>query len=92
MTERPFIHTVERLASVVHTERLAHHLSIEQLADKAGVSQHFLVDIEAGRPRAEVGKVLDVLVALDLKPRAIPVTTQWAFDGSGALRDGAQHD
>lgn len=87
MEERPFIDTVERLASVVHDARREQKLTQAQLAAKAGVSRHFLIEVEAGHPRAEFAKVLDVLEALGLSPRAVPVVSQWAFDETGALNE-----
>lgn len=38
----------------------------QQLAHAAAVGRHWIVEIEAGKPRAELGKVLQTLAALDL--------------------------
>lgn len=87
MTDRPFIHTVERLAAVIISERERQNLTREQLAELAGVSMGFLEDLESARPRAEVGKTMKTLKALGLKPRAVPATTQWAFDETGKVKE-----
>ena len=86
MEKRPFINTVERLASVVKEARKSLDLTQAQLAEKADVSRQFVIEIEAGHPRAEVGKVFALLAALGLSPQAIPVLPKWAFDETGALR------
>jgi len=36
----------------------------DQLAAVAGVGVRFLVELEAGKPTAQIGKALDVLAAL----------------------------
>lgn len=87
MTDRPFIHTVERLAAVIISERKRQNLTREQLAEMAGISMDFLEDLEAARPRAEVGKMMKTLKALGLKPRSVPATTQWAFDETGKVKE-----
>lgn len=86
MTQRPFIHNAEKLAEVVTTFRKQKTLTIEQLAEKSGVTVEFLVAIESAHPRAEIGKIMRVLRTLDLKPRSIPATTHWAFDNDGSLK------
>lgn len=86
MEKRPFINTVERLASVTRSARAEAGLTQAELAKRAGVGRKFIVDIEAGHPRAEVGKVMLVLKALDLQPRAVPASTPHAFKSDGTLK------
>jgi y4mF family transcriptional regulator len=86
MEERPFIDTVERLAQVVHQARKERGLTQAELAERAEVGRRFIVDIESGHPRAEIGKVMRLLRALDLRPRAIPAMPNWAFDDDGTLK------
>lgn len=43
-----------------------------ELAHNAGVGRRFIVDLEAGHMRAELGKVLSVLEALDIHAVALP--------------------
>lgn len=55
------------LGAVVRESRLAAGLTQAELASTAGVSREWLLGLERGaRPRAELGKVLAVLDALDL--------------------------
>ena len=55
------------LGAVVRESRLAARLTQAELAAAAGVSREWLLGLERGaRPRAELGKVLAVLDALDL--------------------------
>lgn len=82
---RPFIDTVERLATVIRDARKQQGLTQVELAAKAGVSRQFVLELEAGHPRAELAKTLAVLSALDLQPRAVPAHDQSLFDESGAF-------
>lgn len=58
------------VADAVRDGRRAMHLTQVQLAERAGVGRKFVVELEAGHPRAELSKVLDVLRALDIQPMA----------------------
>lgn len=52
------------LGFAVRDARVAVGLTQAELAEKAGVSREWLNGVERGkRPRAEVGKLLDVLMA-----------------------------
>lgn len=76
MEKTSFIHTVNHLAAVVRETRRHQGVTQAQLAAKAGVSRQFVIEVEAGHPRAEVGKVLQVLSALGLSPRAVSTLPQ----------------
>ncbi len=52
------------IGTLVRTTRKAQHLKQQDLAGAAGVGLRFLVDLEAGKPTAQIGKTLDVLRAL----------------------------
>lgn len=67
-----FLATTEAVAETVHTQRLANGWSQAELAAKAGVGRRFVVDLEAGHPRAELAKVLSVLDALGVHALALP--------------------
>lgn len=54
------------LAAVILGRREALGLRQEELADLAGCSARFVHDVEAGKPTAQLDKVLDVLDALGL--------------------------
>ena len=64
--------TPRELGLVVRTRRHDLRLSQQDLANRAGVSRPWLVAVEAGHPRAELGKVLGLLaelgLTLDLSP------------------------
>jgi HTH-type transcriptional regulator / antitoxin HipB len=70
--KRRFLTTPEAVAAAVRETRTELGLSQAQLARKARVGRRFIVGIEAGHPRAELGKVLDVLEALDIHATALP--------------------
>lgn len=72
-TVRRFIDTTERLAEVVRVRRHEQGWTQAELAVRAGVGRRFVVDLEAGHPRAELAKTLQVLAALGVQPLAVPV-------------------
>lgn len=67
-----FLNTSERVAEAVRSSRRARGWSQEHLAKQAGVGRRFVHDLEVGHPRAEIGKVLDVLDALEIHAIALP--------------------
>ena len=56
--------TPEDIGTLIRTTRKAQHLTQQDLAGAAAVGIRFLVDLEAGKPTAQIGKTLDVLRAL----------------------------
>lgn len=54
------------LAALVRTYRHRRGWTQAELADRAGVSRDWVNRLEGGAPRAEIGKVLDVLSALEV--------------------------
>jgi HTH-type transcriptional regulator/antitoxin HipB len=59
--------TVRDLGAAVRHRRREAGLTQAMLADRAGVSRQWLSGFESGKnPAAELGKVLDLLTALDL--------------------------
>lgn len=52
------------IGDLVKTARKAAGLRQDELAGAAGVGLRFIVDLEAGKPTAQIGKVLQVLAAL----------------------------
>jgi len=55
------------LGRVVRDARRALGLTQPDLALSAGVGVRFLVDIEKGKPTAQIGKVMQVLAALGVE-------------------------
>ena len=56
--------TPAEIGEIIRTARKAAGLRQDQLAGAAGVGLRFIVDVEAGKPTAQIGKVLEVLQAL----------------------------
>jgi y4mF family transcriptional regulator len=52
------------IAGIVRSARKAQGLRQDELAGAAGVGLRFIVDLEAGKPTAQLGKALQVLEAL----------------------------
>lgn len=58
------IRTPTDLGAVIRDHRRQRGLDQQELAKKIGVSRQWLVEVEKGKPRAEVGLVLRALDAL----------------------------
>jgi len=56
--------TTAEIGDIVRTARKAAGLRQDELAGAAGVGLRFIVDLEAGKPTAQIGKTLQVLAAL----------------------------
>lgn len=70
------IHSLQQLGVAIRDARKRQALRQDELAAVAGVGVRFLVEVEAGKPTAQIGKVFDVLAALgleiDITPRGGP--------------------
>lgn len=68
--------TPAEIGEIVRATRKANGLRQDELAGTAGVGLRFIVDLEAGKPTAQIGKVLQVLAALgcsiDVNPPLTP--------------------
>ncbi|MYB98471.1 MAG: helix-turn-helix transcriptional regulator [Gemmatimonadetes bacterium] len=51
---------------MIRQARRSRGMTQQQLARAAAVGRQWIVEIEAGKPRAELGRVLQTLAALDL--------------------------
>jgi y4mF family transcriptional regulator len=56
--------TTAEIGTIVRSTRKAAGLRQDELAGAAGVGLRFIVDLEAGKPTAQLGKALQVLAAL----------------------------
>jgi HTH-type transcriptional regulator/antitoxin HipB len=76
-------HTVSdpsALGRAVRETRRALGLTQPKLALSAGVGVRFLVDVEKGKPTAQIGKIMRVLVALGIELQLSPPNTGKAAD------------
>ncbi len=68
--------TPAEIGDIVRTTRKGAGLRQDELAGAAGVGLRFIVDLEAGKPTAQIGKTLQVLQALgcsfDIRPPPEP--------------------
>lgn len=62
----PRIDTASDLGQLVRAARTRRRMTQQDLAMAAGVSRRWIVDLEAGKPRAEIGLVLRVLSSLGI--------------------------
>jgi len=56
--------TTTEIGDIVRAARKAAGLRQDEVAGAAGVGLRFIVDLEAGKPTAQIGKALQVLAAL----------------------------
>lgn len=68
--------TPEDIATAVRSARKAAGLRQDELAGTAGVGLRFVVDLEAGKPTAQMGKALAVLAALGCSITITPPPAQ----------------
>jgi len=73
------VRTPSDLGFLIRERRKKLGLDQQELAKKVGVSRLWVIEIEKGKPRAEIGLVMRTLLALDLdldisaEPAAAPV-------------------
>ena len=66
--------TPAEIGTIVRTSRKAVGLRQDELAGAAGVGLRFIVDLEAGKATAQIGKTLQVLQALGCTIEITPPT------------------
>jgi y4mF family transcriptional regulator len=68
--------TPAEIGGIVRTARKTQNLRQDELAGAAGVGLRFIVDLEAGKPTAQIGKTLQVLEALGCELKIKPPPEQ----------------
>jgi HTH-type transcriptional regulator/antitoxin HipB len=63
------IQTAEQLGSAIRLKRLERGISQVDLAQRLGVERKWIIKLEAGNPKAELGLVLKALAELDFLSR-----------------------
>lgn len=81
MPSRP-MRTPRALGAAVRERRQQRGMTQAALAARAGVGREWLVAFEAGHSRAQLGRVMDVVAALDLQ---LVFTPAPGHDGAGTL-------
>lgn len=66
------IRTASELGGLLRERRRALDLSQAALAERVGTSRQWIVDLERGKPRLEIGLVLRAIHALGLETRITP--------------------
>ncbi len=61
------IRTPVDLGALIRDRRTKLGLDQKALAEKVGVSRQWIVEVEKGKPRAEIGLLLRTIAALDLR-------------------------
>ena len=60
------------IGKVIREQRRRLGLDQQELADRVGVSRQWIVEIEHGKPRAEIGLLLKTINALNLGIKIVP--------------------
>jgi HTH-type transcriptional regulator/antitoxin HipB len=81
--------TPRELGLLVRTRRHDLKLSQQDLATRAGVSRPWLVAVEAGHPRAELGKLLALVGELGL---TLDLSPAQSAEASGAGKESSMVD
>lgn len=68
------IMTSKELGANIRKTRISQGLRQDQLAAAAGVGLRFLIELEAGKPTAQLGKTLAVLAGLGMQVTVSPPT------------------
>ena len=66
--------TPAAVGEIVRSTRKACRMRQDELAGAAGVGLRFVVELEAGKPTAQLGKALQVLAALGCSVEITPPT------------------
>ena len=64
------------LGLLVRRERKAQNLKQAELAAVSGVGVRFIVDLEAGKPTLQLGKVLQVITTLGCEVQIAPAASR----------------
>jgi HTH-type transcriptional regulator/antitoxin HipB len=75
-----FIRTASDLGALIRERRLKFGLDQLTLARKAGTSRKWLVEVENGKPRAEIGLILRTLRALGVTLSVADTTSDVATE------------
>jgi HTH-type transcriptional regulator / antitoxin HipB len=70
------------IGRVIREQRRHLGLDQQELANRVGVSRQWIVEIEHGKPRAEIGLVLKTINALKLEINIVPHRRSGASPGS----------
>ena len=69
------IRTPAELGALIRDHRIRLKLDQKSLAEKVGVSRQWIVEVEKGKPRAEIGLSLRTMTALGI--RLVPETESY---------------
>jgi len=78
------IRTPVDLGALIRERRIKLGLDQRSLAQKVGVSRQWIVEVEKGKPRAEIGLLLRTIAALGISLAAEKAITAKTKSGSGS--------
>lgn len=80
------------LGAALRSRRRALGMSQKEAARRASVGRQWIIDVEAGKPGAEIGLVLRLLLALDADVRIEPAKTPASVHSRPDADSGAMED
>jgi transcriptional regulator with XRE-family HTH domain len=83
------LRTAEQLGAVIRLRRKEKHLTQIELAKLLGAERKWVIKLESGNSKAEIGLILRALDALDLHACLADAAK---FKTQGTLRDGSRLD
>ncbi len=83
------LHTAEQLGAAIRLKRKEKHLTQSELAKLLGAERKWVINLESGNSRAEIGLVLRALEALNLR---VSLTDAEKPSTRGTLRDASRLD
>jgi HTH-type transcriptional regulator / antitoxin HipB len=83
------LHTAEQLGAAIRLKRKEKHLTQSELAKLLGAERKWVINLESGNSKAEIGLVLRALEALNLR---VSITDAEKPGTRGTLRDASRLD
>jgi HTH-type transcriptional regulator / antitoxin HipB len=83
------LHTAEQLGAAIRLKRKEKHLTQSELAKLLGAERKWVINLESGNSRAEIGLVLRAIEALNLRAS---LTDAEKPRTRGTLRDASRLD
>lgn len=75
----------KQIGNIIRNARKRLNLTQAELANKTGVRQATISEIETGNSSARIASLLPVLAALDLEFRIAPRSQIWDMDQEGSV-------
>ncbi len=75
----------KQIGNIIRRARKKQHLNQTQLAEKTGLRQATVSQVENGQPSARIGTLLALFAALDLELLVAPRSKEWTIEAGGGF-------